>query len=185
MYNEVPKLILLFQGEYKLQPYPLLETLFRHNLWANLQLLETCASLSEEQLQSSIVGVFGSIGETLQHLVKSERFYLARISTGQPFHPPQNEGALTFDEMSASLRRTGEGFIQWVPRVQADERVEIQWDNNGIQKPVQVPKAIIATQVINHATEHRAQIMAMLTQLGIQPPDLDSWTYFETRELNE
>ena len=35
-----------------MQPYPILETLFRHNLWANLQLLEVCRPLSEEQLQS-------------------------------------------------------------------------------------------------------------------------------------
>jgi uncharacterized damage-inducible protein DinB len=33
--------------------------------------------------------------------------------------------------------------------------------------------------VINHATEHRAQIMVMLTQLGIQPPELDGWAYFD------
>jgi uncharacterized damage-inducible protein DinB len=33
--------------------------------------------------------------------------------------------------------------------------------------------------VINHATEHRAQIMAILTQLGITPPELDSWSYFD------
>ncbi|MCP4140149.1 MAG: hypothetical protein GY755_07650 [Chloroflexi bacterium] len=31
----------------------------------------------------------------------------------------------------------------------------------------------------NHAIEHRSQIMTILTQLGIQPPDLDGWTYFD------
>ncbi|MEZ4860148.1 MAG: DinB family protein [Caldilineaceae bacterium] len=166
-----------------MKSYPILETLFRHHLWSNLQLLELCKTLSEEQLQTSIVGVYGTLGDTLQHLVKSERSYFARISTGQPFRPPENEGPLTFEQMAVSLRRTGEGLIEWAPKVQADERVEVQWDNNGIQGPVQVPKAVILTQVINHATEHRSQIMAMLTQLGIQPPDLDSWSYFEVQEL--
>lgn len=166
-----------------MQPYPTLETLFRHHLWANLQLLETCASLNHEQLASSIVGVYGSIGDTLRHLVRSERSYFARISTGQPFRPPENEAPLTFDQMAQSLRRTGRGLIEWAPKVKATDSVEIQWDNGGIQGPVQVPKAVILTQAINHATEHRAQIMAMLTQLGIEPPDLDSWTYFETHEL--
>jgi uncharacterized damage-inducible protein DinB len=45
-----------------------------------------------------------------------------------------------------------------------------------------VPKTILLTQAINHATEHRAQIMAILTQLGIQPPDLDGWSYFDELE---
>jgi len=41
-----------------------------------------------------------------------------------------------------------------------------------------VPKPIILTQVITHATEHRAQMMAMLTPLGIAPPKRDGWAYF-------
>jgi uncharacterized damage-inducible protein DinB len=45
-----------------------------------------------------------------------------------------------------------------------------------------VPKTIILTQVINHATEHRAQVMVLLTQLGIEPPDLQGWTYFDELE---
>lgn len=166
-----------------MQPYPTLETLFRHHMWANVQLLEACASLSDEQLATSIVGVYGSLGDTLRHLVRSERSYFSRISTGQLFQPPENEPPLTFDQMAESLQCTGQGLIEWAPKVEATDSVEIQWNNNGIQRPVQVPKAVILTQAINHATEHRAQIMAMLTQLGIQPPDLDSWSYFETREL--
>jgi uncharacterized damage-inducible protein DinB len=50
-------------------------------------------------------------------------------------------------------------------------------DWNGT--PREVPKAIILTQVINHATEHREQVKAILTQLGIEPPDLQSWSYFD------
>jgi uncharacterized damage-inducible protein DinB len=42
-----------------------------------------------------------------------------------------------------------------------------------------VPKTIILTQVINHANEHRAQVMVIMTHLGIQPPDLQSWAYFD------
>ena len=166
-----------------MQPYPTLETLFRHNLWANLQLLEACRALSDAQLQAAMVGVYGSIGETWQHMARSERAYFSRISTGQPYRHPEGAPPMTFAELAASLRHTGEGFIEWAPKVQPEESVEVQWDNNGIQGPVQVPKAVILTQVINHATEHRAQIMAILTQLGIQPPELDSWGYFEAHEL--
>ncbi len=166
-----------------MQSYPILETLFRHHLWSNLQLLELCKTLSEEQLKTSIIGVFGTLGDTLQHLVKSERSYHSRITTGQRFQAPENEGDLTFDEMAESLQRTGQGFVEWAPKVGAEETVEVQWDNNGIQGPVQVPKAVILTQVINHATEHRAQIMAMLTTLDIEPPEMGAWDYFEAVEL--
>lgn len=166
-----------------MQPYPVLETLFRHHLWANLRLLEVCTALSDEQLQSSSVGGYGSIGDTLQHFVRSERSYFSRISTGQPYRHPEDAPPLTFAEMAEWLRDSGEGLIEWAPKVQATDHVEVQWDNAGVRGPIQVPNAVILTQVINHATEHRAQIMAILTQLGIQPPDLDGWSYFEAQGL--
>lgn len=166
------------------QAYGVVETLFRHNLWANLELLAVCATLSEEQLQAKTVGVYGSIGETWQHIVRAERSYFSRISTGQPYRHPEGAPPLTFAEMAESLRRTGEGFIEWAPKVAASERVAVQWNNGPRQGPVHVPKAVILTQVINHATEHRSQIMAMLTHLGIQPPALDGWRYFEVQELH-
>jgi uncharacterized damage-inducible protein DinB len=78
-------------------------------------------------------------------------------------------------EMLTAVRTTGEGFIEWAPKVQAEDTVQVNWDG----EPRDVPKTTILTQVINHATEHRAQIMATMTQLGIEPLSLDSWTYFE------
>ena len=62
--------------------------------------------------------------------------------------------------------------------MQAGDTVEIDWD--GVLRDV--PKTILLPQAINHATEHRAQIMAILPQLGIQPPELDSWSYFDEME---
>jgi uncharacterized damage-inducible protein DinB len=34
-------------------------------------------------------------------------------------------------------------------------------------------------QIINHATEHREQIKSMLTDLGIEPPEIDGWDFGE------
>lgn len=166
-----------------MKPYPVLENLYRHNLWANLNLLQACASLTEEQLQAGLVGGYGSIMDTLQHLVSAERAYFSRISTGQLYSRPTHAPPLTFDEMVESLRISGEGLIEWAPKVQASDSVQLNWSSEIYSGPLEVPKAVILTQVINHATEHRQQIMAILTHLGIQPPDLDSWTYFEEKEL--
>ena len=153
-----------------------LTTIFSHNLWANLRLLEQCAELTSEQLDATISGTFGSIGDTLQHFVRSEQSYLYRIRTGQPLHRPENAAPLTMAEMMESIQATGSGLIEWAAKVQADDVVQINWIDGIIRD---VPKAIILNQAINHATEHRAQVMTTLTQLGIQPPDLDSWTYFD------
>jgi uncharacterized damage-inducible protein DinB len=159
----------------KMEPTDTLTVLFRHNLWANLNLLERCAELTSEQLQTTMVGGFGSIQDTLEHIIKAEQSYYSRISTGQPHYRSEDEPAFTIADMVESASTTGEGFIEWAPKVQAGDTVRIDWDGT----PRDVPKTIILTQVINHATEHRAQVMAIMTQLGIEPPSLDSWTYFD------
>ena len=146
-----------------------LTTLYSHNLWANLRLLELCAALSSEQLDATISGAYGSIRDTLHHIVTGEQLYFSLISTGQRYDRPEEAPPMTIAEMTKSARITGAGLIEWAPQVQAE-----QVDGEGI------PKTIILTQAINHATEHRAQIMAILTQLGMQPPELDGWTYFDT-----
>ena len=163
-----------------MQPYPVLETLFRHNLWANLSLLAACSSLSKEQLETSAVGGYGSISDTLQHFIASEESYLYRIRTGEPLIRPENRPRMTMTEMKESLHESGTGLIEWASKVQATDSVEITWKDG---QTVQVPKAVILTQAINHATEHRQQIMAILTRLGIEPPELSSWEYFEAQGL--
>ena len=161
-----------------MNPTDTLTTLFRHNRWANVRILERCAGLTAEQLDATIVGAYGSIRDTLQHIVTAERSYFSRISTGQPYRRPEDAPPLTLAEMTESVRTSGSGLIEWAPKVQAGDTVQVNWEG----APRDVPKTILLTQAINHATEHRAQIMAILTQLGIQPPELDSWSYFDELE---
>ena len=158
--------------------YETIATLFRHNLWANVRLFEVCARLSDEQLNASATGAYGSIRDTMQHIVTSERSYLQRITTGKPYRRPQGAPPLTMAELQDSIRTSGEGFIVAAPNVRAQDSVEVDWE--GTPRPI--PCTILLTQAINHATEHRAQISAVLTHLGVEPPSLDGWTYFDSRE---
>jgi uncharacterized damage-inducible protein DinB len=156
-----------------------LTTLFKHHLWANLRLLEQCAGLTSEQLDTAIPGSYGSIYETLQHIATSEQSYFSRISTGQRRSRPDDAPPMTMEEMADSLRATGAGLIEWVPKVRAEDTVQVDWEGT----PRDVPKTILVTQVINHATEHREQIKAILTELGIEPPDLQGWVYFDETDI--
>ncbi|MCZ7547158.1 MAG: DinB family protein [Anaerolineae bacterium] len=140
----------------------------------DLRLLERCAELTPEQLDATIPGAYSSIYDTLQHIVTTEQSYFSRISTGQPYRRPSNAPRMTQAEMADALRATGSGLVEWAPKIQAGDMVEIDWEGT----PRAVPKAIVLAQVINHATEHREQIKAILTQLGIEPPDLQAWSFF-------
>jgi hypothetical protein len=42
---------------------------------------------------------------------------------------------------------------------------------------VEYPLSGLMVQVLNHSTEHRTQISAIITQLGFKPPDISGWIY--------
>ena len=155
-----------------------IRTLFRHNVWANAKLFDLCATCTDEQLNTSITGTYGTVRETLQHIATAERSYLHRLETGTAYIGSDDEAMPSMAELQAMIRRSGEGFVELAPTIQPEDAVEVNWDGT----PRSVPSTVILTQVINHATEHRAQIMATLTQLDIQPPDLDGWSYFDANE---
>ncbi len=153
-----------------------LTTLFQHHVWANLQIVEACRALTAEQLAYSKVWAYGSIFVTLQHITRAEQGYFSRISTGKRRVRPENEPDMTLGEIADSLRATGAGLIEWAHKIKAEDTVQIEWDNGELRP---MPTALLFVQVIEHAHEHREQIKAMLTELGIEPPDLQGWAYFE------
>src|SRR5207302_8953903 len=62
---------------------PLIEA-FRYHKWANLHLLDVCARLSDEQLQLTTPGTYGTIAATLQHLLAGEQRYLRPMAGHEP-----------------------------------------------------------------------------------------------------
>lgn len=158
-----------------MKPTDTLTTLISHHLWSNLRLLERCADLTPDQLNATMMGAYGSIYVTLQHIVTSEQSYFSRISTGKRYDRPENAPAMLFSDMIEATRATGAGLIEWAPKLQANDMVEVDWE--GTPRPV--PKTILLTQALNHATEHREQIKAIMTQIGVEPPDLQAWEYFD------
>ena len=151
---------------------PLVE-LFRHHLWANLRLLDGCENLSDAQLDTTVLGTYGSIRRTLTHLAGSDESYVARL-TGEQLDDAIRAGeVLGLADLRAHLRRSGAALIQVAGRAGEIGSIRVAWGGSVWQ----VPPGIILAQAINHATEHRTQINTIITQQGIEPPALDGWGY--------
>ena len=148
---------------------------FKHNLWANLRLLDACAQLTDEQLDTSVPGTYGSIRDTVVHLLRGEENYLTHLTGHQPqssLTPGEFPGIETLREHA---RRTGEGLIAVADTVDPAQMLRGTYRGEPYEMPVIVP----LMQAINHATDHRSQIATALSQLGVQPPDLQVWAYDE------
>ncbi len=154
--------------------YQALSELYKHNLWANLRLIDFCAGLSDEQLEASAPGTYGTVRNTLVHIVFNEENYASLIS-GQPTEEPLRvrEGFPGFEALRQHAQRSGEKLLQIASEV--DPGLILRGDFGG--EPYELPVTVPLIQAINHATEHRAQVAIILTQQGLQPPALDGWTY--------
>jgi uncharacterized damage-inducible protein DinB len=153
---------------------PILTELLRHNLWANLVLLDLCLTLPDEILETNVPGTYGSIRETLAHLVGAEERYVSALRGGpERRNPTLEETAPDLVTLREHARQSGEMFIAYAEMVEGNPTLDVTWHSQSHE----MPAALFLVQAINHATEHRTQINTALTQAGITPPELDGWTW--------
>jgi uncharacterized damage-inducible protein DinB len=152
----------------------ILEKLFEHNNWANLQIIQACSALSDEQLDAEPQSATkGSIRLTLWHLMASQQGYLSHL-TGME-HRSNWQAPPAFAELHKAASITGEGLLA-LARDEPSKPLKTQLQTKD---GYLVERWVVMVQAINHATEHREQIKSMLSSLGVTPPELDGWTYGE------
>ena len=152
-----------------------LDVFFAHNAWANLKMLDYCANLSDEQLDASAIGGYGSIRDTLSHILRAETSYVKRNHGKLPPRPLQTDQVASFDQMREVAAWTSEELRQLAQTAQADTLVVEELDKERVDYKL----ASLIVQAITHAAEHRAHINAVITHLGMEPPDVSLWMYLE------
>ncbi len=156
----------------------ILVELYRHNRWANLKLLELCAGLSEDQLDLSAPGTYGRVRDTFVHLVGAEERYVAALGGGQSDRPIREDepfpGAATLREHA---ERSGAWLIQFAEENPNGKVLTGTWRG----EPYRMAAALLMVQAINHATEHRAHVVSILTQHGVDVPPMDGWVFWEEK----
>ncbi|MFN8662364.1 MAG: DinB family protein [Thermomicrobiales bacterium] len=152
--------------------------LCNHNAWANEQLFDACAELSDAQLDTAMTGSFGSIRATLMHIVGAQERIAKALAGPAPVTVIRDRDPFPgFAALRERARTSGEALAGAASRPHAGATVTTTWQGESFTLPVWV----LLAQALTHATEHRTQIAAILTQQGIAPPGMDIWTYHEDR----
>ena len=152
---------------------PLLADAFDHHIWATQRVIDACADLSPEQLEASAPGTYGTIIETLRHLVEGDAGYLFVITGGRV--PSIDDAGMDIPALRTEMERHGPIWSDLVAGDLDPEAIVVRRRDDGTDS--HAPLGIRLAQALHHGTDHRSQICTALTTLGAEPPDIDVWAF--------
>ncbi|MBT8214289.1 MAG: hypothetical protein KJP12_03620 [Acidimicrobiia bacterium] len=154
----------------------LIVELFRHNTMMNDRLVEACQALSPDQLNSTVEGTYGKLGATLVHIANSQHSYGSSLLERER---PERLSEDPFPGFEPLVERfaTGNALLEEAAAIGVQDRTVTVTGDDPVGSWT-MPVSLFLVQALNHATEHRSQIATILTQLGVEPPPMDGWTFF-------
>jgi uncharacterized damage-inducible protein DinB len=156
-----------------------LRAMFAHHTWATLSLLDLVQRSGAETLDARIEGTYGSIAETLTHLMDADDRYLQRMRDPRPpeyvDHGTQSPAELR-ERVRGNDARWAE-LLDELDRGALDVTIE---DRDDLPDPRHT-EGLLFLQALQHGNDHRTQVCSTLGAIGLDVPDLDGWTYWPTR----
>ena len=146
----------------------------RYNTLANQSVYAAAATLSDAERKLDRGAFFGSIHNTLNHILLGDRVWFGRFE-GRETSNIKLDGVLydDFDELQAARVHEDtliEGFVANLPAARVEEPLHYA---NLAGDPFSDPMSLILPHVFNHQTHHRGQVHDMLSRAGVKTPVSD------------
>ena len=152
----------------------LFEDAFAHHVWATTRLIDACLALNTKELATTVPGTYGSIIETMRHLVEGDSDYLS-IMTGDRAHLIETEH-MDLPELRVAMENDGALWASFLKaELDPNKMVKEIDDDDGFERDATI--GIRLAQALAHGTDHRSQICTVLTTLGVEPPSIDVWDF--------
>jgi uncharacterized damage-inducible protein DinB len=143
---------------------------FAHHVWATLRLVDACLALSPQQLGTAVPGTYGSILDTLRHLIGSDAWDLFVATGDRAF--VINEDNMHLRELRAAMETHGPAWSRLLAQNLDPHAVLNEVDeDDGYERNITM--GIQLAQALHHGTDHRSQICTALTTIGVEPPRID------------
>ncbi len=155
------------------------------------KVFEWIRPLSSEQYAREFPFGYKSLKATLPHMLNAEWVYARRFS-GQPVpkpipksafpvHPDEHPEFAAMEAAWHEQEKVTRAAMAMVPEWGVVRQYVVDWD--GVDMQVTATSGDIFSQLVIHEAHHRAQVMAMLRQMGVAAEDLDYsfWMYKRVR----
>lgn len=152
---------------------PVLADAYDHHVWATLRIIDACRPLSAEQLASTVPGTYGSILDTMRHIVGADAGYLFALTGGR--YPTVEEDQMDLPALRSAMAGHEEAWAAVIAESHDPDMTITRRRDDGSES--RAPLGIRLAQALDHGTDHRSQICTGLTALGIEPPEIDAWAF--------
>ena len=152
----------------------LLGDAFAHHIWATERLIDECGALTPQQMTTPASGTYGSIIDTLRHLVASDRWYLSFFPSGDRLAPMDENAQISLAGLRSAIASNGAAWTELLAG-ELDAHTDVVELDKGWE--IHYPVGVSLAQVTHHGTDHRSQVCTALTGLGVTPPEIDVWAF--------
>jgi uncharacterized damage-inducible protein DinB len=153
----------------------LLDRLLQHDAWTTRQLLLRSQGLADEQLDRRFDIGHGSVRDTFEHIIFNMEVWSNLMAGGEPLPADRQRSVSAF---TRRLERAASDLSQVAREVAARDGWDEMWLDVLDDPPTRKTYGGAIAHVITHSMHHRAQLLWMLRQLGVQSlpeGDVLSW----------
>lgn len=152
--------------------------LFEYNDWANRRIMERAAGLSEVQYLTEHSPALGSVHVRLVHMYMAEWIWRQRMETGiSPQKAPTVADLAGHEELRLAWQAERVAQKAYLERL-AEGDLAAAFDYRTLSgKAMRTVRWMALLHIVTHGTQHRAEVAAILTELGHSPGDMDLIVY--------
>ena len=157
-----------------------LARLYDYSCWANERLLGVVARLTPDEFTRRVVGSYGSVRNTLVHVLSAEWGWLERCGGGGGFPRGERLKAEDFPTLESVLtvwRRVESEMRAFLGRLREEDLAEGVAFAFGTGPTQSASRGDLLQHAIVHAVHHRGQIALLLRELGHTPGNVDLLYY--------
>lgn len=155
--------------------------LFDYNLWANNRLFEAAAQLPTDQYLKDVKASHAGIHGTLAHIVGAQKLWVSRWLSSPDKTLMRGADVSTLLELISIWEKVSSDTAKFLAGLN-DEKLQetlLVTTTSGQQYTHTFQQML--QHLVSHSTGHRGQVVAMMRQCGITPPNIDLISYYRQR----
>jgi uncharacterized damage-inducible protein DinB len=154
-------------------------TLFDYSAWANGKLWQAAQNLSDEQWAHDPGYSVGGVGAQFVHMLGAEQIWLARLH-GDSLAFPTLADFPTRESLRAAWDGCESAWHEYLAFADDNALLQIaHYERRGKQESRPIWQGL--AQLVNHGTDHRAQVLFLLHQHGAPTFEQDLIAFYRER----